>query len=727
MVPVSAAWKNAIKNKAKQKILLEFPDITLTNDDISMEGGLEYTEVLNGDTDVNMGRAVMSSLSVRLINKGQIPDSIYTSEFIAKIGVDIGGIYEYVSLGKFTPERPQRTKSKYVDLQAYDRMHLFEKDASAFLEGLNLYGSPKTARRIYQLVCSQCGVGYSSASFLHENKQLTFDTFRNKEVTYREVLAWIAEMAGSYARINREGLVEFVWFAEQDHTIAKNQKFESTVAERITPVIDQLEVYTSYTDILSTIGTGSNLYQIIDNPFLYAEKEGETDSETSDLYSILNSFPAYYPSSVRAEADPAVQCGDIIRFVDDDGTEKILPVFTHTLTWNGYAKAVYESTGQPKRSNLPTEQRMLAGLKKEFVRKADLSTTIDSYLSSEEGKAGIISAVEGSFVTEDMLGEYAKESEVSATIEQAITAHDATITLTATSNVIKEEIPVGTYVANGDVTYGFTLTSDGYRTSNNKGIDNSFAYGIFQFSFDEDTEVTFRCISYGENNYDYGILSIPNEYLSEDNAADSVHTYHSFKGESSETPQDIKITIPAGRNQFITFKYIKDGSASDNGDYFKIKALVVKPGTSQSSTITLKSGSTVISSADITFSGIVTFESLETAGATIINGANVTTDNLYVETVWATNEYNEHHSILKYYYLDSDNSLRITIGRDDDEIVSSGGYYKNQYMDFYANFVTFHYTNNLGTYQSFQIDTESKTIYANGFRIYCRSVTEGYT
>ncbi len=648
MVPVSDAWKNAIKNKAKQKILLEFPDITLTNDDISMDGGLEYTEVLNGDTDLNMGRAVMSSLSVRLINKGQLPDSIYTSEFIAKIGVDIGGIYEYVSLGKFTPERPQRTKSKYVDLQAYDRMHLFEKDASAFLEGLNLYGSPKTARRIYQLVCSQCGVGYSGASFLHENKQLTFDTFRNKEVTYREVLAWIAEMAGSYARINREGLVEFVWFKQQDYTIARNQKFESTVAERITPMIDKLEVYTSYTDIITTSGTGSNLYQIIDNPFLYAENEGEVTDETSDLYWILRSLPEYYPSSVRAEADPAVQCGDIIKFVDDDGSEKILPVFTQTLTWNGYTKAVYESTGQPKRSNLPTEQRMLAGLKKEFVRKADLSTTIDSYLSSEEGKAGIISAVEGEFVTTDVLKQYAKTTEVSATIEQAITAHDATLTLTASKSTSSTETDVSRYASVSGVTYGFTRTDDGYYTSTNAGIDSSFSYGEFLFSFDVDTKVTLRCISYGENNYDYGIISYLNTSLSMDNATDSVHTYYSFRGKSSGEPVDIEIDVPANPNgiEYITFKYIKDSIVNENGDYFKIKALKIEPSTEQKSTITLKSGSTVISSADIIFSGVVTFESLATEGATIINGANIQTgtisadridtSNLIVERVYAT-------------------------------------------------------------------------------------------
>lgn len=840
MYPVSDAWKTAIKNKAEQRIMLVYPDCILLRENISMDGGVEYTEILNADTDLNMGKAVMAGFNCRIVNNGEIPETCFTDEFTPMIGVCteqtfhaglydsyltfthtidgneetvtitsengvatvrkstsddafafetsnaftriayisgalylkdafsismfldpgygdntweykgiaedtlmlnrlryyfsvvsavyvesgksleyiktndgfLGKRFDFIPLGKFTPERPQKIKSKYVDMQAYDRMNRFEGDASTYLQELNLYDNPKTAVEIFVEICNLCGVGYVSSTFRHDWITLRFDTFRDKEVTFRQILAWIAECGGNSVRINRDGLVEMVSFAEQEHVISKGQQFEAVVSERITPVIDKLEVYTSYTDILTESGSGNNLYQIIDNPFLYAENDGEVDGVTSDIYGWLGNFPAYYPATVRAEADPAVQCGDIIRFMDA-GMEKIFPVFALTLTWNGYAKAVYESTGQPKRSNLPTEQRMLANLKKEFLRKADAEAEIESYVNSAEGKASILttvfgeytgenpiedyvtksdvkaevttqvnamdftgiisSVISGEYVTENelnsTLGNYYTKTQVSASITQAISDHDATISLTASSSTTSKEVPVGTYIANGDVTYGFTLTSDGYRTSNNKGVDDSFAYGEFRFSFDEDTEVTFRCISYGENNYDYGILSIPNMYLSEDNSTDSVHTYHSFKGESSETPQDIKITIPAGSDQFITFKYIKDGSQSSGGDYFKIKALVMKPGTSQTSTITLKSGSTVISSADITFSGIVTFESLETAGTTKINGANIMTgtlsaDMIDVSTIKATELYykSKVNGAYKLGITSSDDVVAMVIG-----------------------------------------------------------------
>lgn len=52
-----------------------------------------------------------------------------------------------------------------------------------------------------------------------------------------------------------------------------------------------------------------------------------------------------------------------------------------------------------------------------------------------------------------------------------------------------------------------------------------------------------------------------------------------------------------------------------------------------SSVLTLKAGDTVLSSASITFKGIVTFESLSTSGATTINGDNITTGNISAERI----------------------------------------------------------------------------------------------
>ena len=54
---------------------------------------------------------------------------------------------------------------------------------------------------------------------------------------------------------------------------------------------------------------------------------------------------------------------------------------------------------------------------------------------------------------------------------------------------------------------------------------------------------------------------------------------------------------------------------------------------STSSTIQLKAGNTTISSANITFNGMVTFNDLSTAGSTVINGANITTGTISADRI----------------------------------------------------------------------------------------------
>ncbi|MCL1857710.1 MAG: phage tail protein [Oscillospiraceae bacterium] len=57
---------------------------------------------------------------------------------------------------------------------------------------------------------------------------------------------------------------------------------------------------------------------------------------------------------------------------------------------------------------------------------------------------------------------------------------------------------------------------------------------------------------------------------------------------------------------------------------------------STSSTLSLKSGSTTLSSANITFTGFVTFTSLSSAGQTTINGGNLTTNSVTADKIYVT-------------------------------------------------------------------------------------------
>lgn len=197
------------------------------------------------------------------------------------------------------------------------------------------------------------------------------------------------------------------------------------------------------------------------------------------------------------------------------------------------------------------------------------------------------------------------------------------LTLSAVGDEVTET-PFGE-LGSYDVQYGFAKTSDGYYTSTNKGVNNSFAYASIYFTTQNPKNIILRCISNGESDYDYGIISVvnPEENLREDNTEDVQNVFYSFRGKSSPDPVDIPITIPSGFS-YLIIKYIKDGSGSTGTDCFKVMPLEVTYSSGgNTSMIRLTYNGTEISSAGINIKGFVTFESLENDGKTTINGNNI--------------------------------------------------------------------------------------------------------
>lgn len=499
MVTVSSSFLAALRSGAEQNIRLEFASgEVIDKAQISANGGFRYQQILNQDGDLKMGTAIMSNIEVSLLNTDGYFDGFdFTEECTAKYGVMVGSEYEYVTLGVFKGDRVNRVKSRVFRYSANDRMMLFEKDASAFIEGL-VY--PLSVYQMFQQLCEFVGVTWESAASMTANarKIIEANPFDTSAYTCREVLAWIAEVMCSYAVMNRDGAVKLVWFAESSYSVPKSDRFELSQSEIRTPAIDRLEVYTSYSDMLNTSGTGDNLYTISDNPLLYAENDDGTaalQDYADNIYASLSAFPAYYPSAFRAISNPAVECGDIITVTADDGTKLVFPVFMQTIQWSGRGKTEYENTGNPKRENTPIAQRELENLKKKMLKTTDLTTAIDSYLKTDEGKAGILSAVEGEYVTSDDLEKYALKTAVQQEIDGvnakiSLTAEygsgtigsnvRAMLTLFANADSSKIKLKANAIDLTGYVTFN-ALTTEGATTINGANVttDNLYISKIY--------------------------------------------------------------------------------------------------------------------------------------------------------------------------------------------------------------------------------------------------------
>jgi hypothetical protein len=119
--------------------------------------------------------------------------------------------------------------------------------------------------------------------------------------------------------------------------------------------------------------------------------------------------------------------------------------------------------------------------------------------------------------------------------------------------------------------YGFTLNSDSYYESENKGQANSAALCKVTFMTDGVSNVYFDCINFAESNYDYGLLSVVDRTLTTSFGADTSNVFKSFKGSQSASIQTVDYGVLSAGEHFIYVKYIKDTSVDNNNDSLQFK------------------------------------------------------------------------------------------------------------------------------------------------------------
>lgn len=125
-------------------------------------------------------------------------------------------------------------------------------------------------------------------------------------------------------------------------------------------------------------------------------------------------------------------------------------------------------------------------------------------------------------------------------------------------------------VANISSPYGFTKQSDGYYQSTNKGQNSSVALARVTIESNKAVQYKIYYRTYGENNWDYGIISMVDKTLLNNNTGETSNVLFNGKGKSSSSILTSLVNIPEGKHT-IDFKYIKDGSGNNFDDNFRFK------------------------------------------------------------------------------------------------------------------------------------------------------------
>ena len=334
------------------------------------QGGVTVTEIFNKDKNLTIGGTVSYQIGMTLVNSDGALNNFAFGRCKVYLDVydDANSTWLPCPLGVFRIELPVKRKVQLISCSGYDQMQSLNAIADTWWNGLNFTGG-LTIENILNSMVTQLGLHLSATSSIAMvNKTLSFTTppIDSVERTYRDILGWIAEATGTVAHFNRDGELDMRQYLTPqiggnniviDTDTTGNQCLSIDVAEYSVSQIDALTIKLTTADQGVTVGSGTNVYTIMDNPFLYGPDVATIQGKLTPIYNRLSAYATYSPISTRLIYDWSIEAGDYIRVLNDSVTY-LLPIFQQKLVWRGgYVTSELLSSGDTVRPQVSSSER----------------------------------------------------------------------------------------------------------------------------------------------------------------------------------------------------------------------------------------------------------------------------------------------------------------------------------------------------------------------------------
>lgn len=280
-----------------------------------------YETTSTSDEGIQIGSAVAAKieLTVKRIN-----ELFENTEIPIEIGLKLpSGKYEYIPLGFFTAEHPTNDQAT-TTFTAYDRMM---RTTGLYVSNLTY---PASAVSVLNEISTGCGVPVDvsniDSSIMISTKPVGY--------TYREMIGYIASLAGGFACVDRTGTIVIKWYSDVDYKldVTRIMSFEKDESNY------NLEKLSCNIDNSTTLTSGSGILGVtFDNPFI-------TQDRLDNIFKKLSGF-SYRGASVKTLGDVRLDPWDVITVEDGEGTYKV-PVMNIQQEYDGGLAMTITSYGK---------------------------------------------------------------------------------------------------------------------------------------------------------------------------------------------------------------------------------------------------------------------------------------------------------------------------------------------------------------------------------------------
>ena len=293
-------------------------------------------EIVNSTDALTLGCACSNKITVNLIDAPTYIDyenSFFTAEVGLKLG-EMPTVYEYVQLGKFYVTEIETTNNyKTLRITAYDGFCKMSGNYNASVK------ENTTLQDVYDDLKSQLNSNFNlkMESRVLPVYNMTFPYV--EDLSYQQAIGYVAGCLGGFARFNREGLREITDYKDSGVTIERNLQYMNGFKKLTKQPLSFTSIATGTKDNVIVRGDGANGTSIsFENPYV-------TEDMADDIYAKYKT-QTYMPCQIKWRGNPALQAGDKVFVIDNDGGTAIAWVMSQSLKIGGGLSSTIDSKGK---------------------------------------------------------------------------------------------------------------------------------------------------------------------------------------------------------------------------------------------------------------------------------------------------------------------------------------------------------------------------------------------
>lgn len=322
MINTSAKWKAYSLDSGifhPSGTLVGNTTLTLEESDFMM-GTITVNDAISDPDMLTFGSVITNSVNFTLNNTTgkfdgfDFKGAVLTLSFTANFS---DGTSETIQRGVYTLEKP-RTMGYTIQLTGYDYMDKLNKYFLGYI-GDTQITYPIAAKTLVQGMCSNCGVSYDFTDWDMANPNI--DVFEYDEsCTCRQVVSWVLQTLGGYARINHNGVMECKAFTIDDSSAYSLTKVKNNTVglEDITVTGIRAFAYNTVDEFdFSTAGTGGYILSISENPMISSDN---TSAVATRVWNVINGLH-FHSFEASTYGDPSIEPGDTVTIEDYLGNE----------------------------------------------------------------------------------------------------------------------------------------------------------------------------------------------------------------------------------------------------------------------------------------------------------------------------------------------------------------------------------------------------------------------